>query len=232
LPDDASNPRPYCGRSDQQEEQMTASTTVTAQPTYEDDLTRRGRWCIAAALIGIGQGAAVLAWPHQVDNARFSFPLSTGWYVVAQGTFFLQHLPLIAAVGSLAALPAVRREKLARRALVAATAGLGLLALMELVAMSAATTANDSSLGTVIDSLYSVPVLTSGVGLLVAGIVLLRRRALGRRLPWTLLALGIFVFVGLVPAIATDSFVGGRLAIMAWMLLFALLGWAMQRTAR
>jgi hypothetical protein len=232
LPDDASNPQPYCGRSDQQEEQMTASNTVTAQATYEDDLTRRGRWCIAAALVGIGQGAALLAWPHQVDTGRFSFPQSTSWYLVAQATFFLQHLPLIAAVGTLAALPAVRREKLAHRALVAATTGLGLLALMELLAMSAATTANDSTLGTVIGSLYSVPVLTSGVGLLLAGVVLLRRHTLGRRLPWTLLALGIFVFVGLVPAIATDSFVGGRLAIMAWMALFALLGWAMQRSTR
>ena len=211
---------------------MTASTTVTAQPTYEDDLTRRGRWCIAAALVGIGQGAALLAWPHQVDDTRFSFPQSAGWFVAAQATFFLQHLPLIAAVGALAALPAVRREKLAHRALVAATAGLGLLALLELVAMSAATTAEDSSLGTVIGSLYSVPVLTSGVGLLLAGIVLLRRHTLGRRLPWTLLALGIFVFVGLVPALATNSFVAGRLAIMAWMALFGLLGWGMQRLTR
>ena len=49
--------------------------------------------------------------------------------------------------------------------------------------MSAATTAEDSSLGTVIGSLYSVPVLTSGVGLLLAGIVLLRRHTLGRPSP-------------------------------------------------
>jgi hypothetical protein len=48
-------------------------------------------------------------------------------------------------------------------------------------------------------------------------------------MPRTLLALGLFVFVGLVPALSTDSFVAGRLAITAWMLLFALLGWLMQR---
>jgi low temperature requirement protein LtrA len=128
----------------------------------------------------------------------------------------------------LAAVPAVRREKSARRALVAASVGLGLLALMELVAMSAATTANDSTLGT-ISSLYGVPILMIGVGLIVAGVILLRRHALGRRLPWTLLALGGFVFLVLGPALASDSFVAGRWAIMAWMLLFAVLGALMQR---
>jgi hypothetical protein len=135
-------------------------------------------------------------------------------------------------VGALTALPAVRREKLASRAVVVATVGLGLLALLELVAMSAATTANDSTLGTTIDSLYTIPVLLTGVGLLVAGVALLRRHTEGRILPWTLVALGVFVFVGLAPAIATDSFVAGRLAIMAWMVLFVVLGWAMQRRER
>jgi hypothetical protein len=174
----------------------------------------------------------LLAWPHQVDPARYSFPFTAGWYVLAQATFFLQHLPLAVAVGTVASLPALGGQRLVHRALILATAGLGLLALMELVAMSAATTANDSSLGTAISSLYSIPVLMTGVGVLVAGVVLLRRKTLGRRLPWTLVALGLFVFIGLVPAIGTDSFVAGRLAIMAWMVLFVLFGQVMQRPER
>lgn len=221
---------------------MTDTTTVTVPPTAADDrtgkgLARRGHWCVAAGLVGFAQGAAVLAWPHQVDASRYSYPFTAGWYVVAQATFFLQHLPLLVAVAAVAALPAVRRDKAAHRALVVAAAGLGLLALLELVAVSAATTADDSTLGTAVDNLYSIPVLLSGVGLLVAGIVLLRRHTLdtqtrGRGLAWIVLALGAFVFVGLTPAISTDSLVGGRLAIMAWMLLFVLLGRVMQRPAR
>jgi hypothetical protein len=218
-------------RIDHEEEQMT-TTTTRVQATAEDTIARRGRWCVAAGLVGIAQGAVVLAWPHQVDDSRFSFPFTATWFVIAQATFFLQHLPLAVAAGALTTLPAVRGEKAARRALVVGAAGLGLLALLELVAMSAATTANKSTLGTTIDSLYTIPVLLTGVGLLVAGTVLLRRHTLGRTLPWTLVALGVFVFVGLTPAIATDSFVGGRLAIMAWMALFVVLGAVMQRRER
>jgi hypothetical protein len=192
-------------------------------------LARAGRWCFAAGIVGVVQGAAVLAWPDQVTDGRYSFPFNATWYVIAQATFFLQHLPLAVAVGALAALPVVRGAKTARRALLAAAAGLGLLAVLELVAMSAATPADDSSLGTTIDNLYSLPVLLTGVGLVVAGVVLLRRHILGRQLGWTILALGGFVFVGLTPVIATDSFVGGRLAIMTWMLGFVVLAVLMQR---
>ncbi|HSP37421.1 MAG TPA: hypothetical protein VLR26_06685 [Frankiaceae bacterium] len=211
---------------------MTDTIAVTVQPAADEDLTRPGRWCVAAGLVGLAQGAAVLAWPHQVDDSRFSFPFTASWHVLAQATFFLQHLPLVAAVGAVAAVAAVRREKLAHRALVVAAVGLGLLALMELVAMSAATISKDSSLGTAISSLYGIPVLMIGASLLVAGVVLLRRHTLGLRLPWTLVALGGFVFVGLVPALSTDSFVAGRLAIMVWMMLFALFGRVIQRLAR
>ncbi len=208
---------------------MTDAPTLTAQPPAEVDLTRRGRWCFVAGLIGVVQGAALLAWPHQVGDARFSFPLSSSWYVAAQATFFLQHLPLAAAVSALATMPVVRRDTPACRALLTASAGLALLAVMELVAMSAATTDDNSTLGTTISSLYSVPVLTAGIGLLVGGVVLFRDREIGRRLPSWLLALGGFVFVGLVPALATSSFIAGRVAIMAWMALFAAFGLVMQR---
>jgi hypothetical protein len=208
---------------------MTSTEIFAVNDALDDRLVRRGRWCLAAGLVGAAQGLAVLAWPRQVGEARYSYPFTASWDVVAQATFFLQHLPLVLALGTLAALPAVRRQRWARRGLAAATVGFALLSLMELVAMSAATTTNDSTLGTTIDSLYGIPVLTIGVGLVVAAVVLLRRHTVDSRLAWVLLATGVFVFVGLVPVIGTDSFVGGRLAIGAWMLMFALLGWLMQR---
>lgn len=210
---------------------MTDVRTATVRSAPSRSLSRPGRWCIAAGLVGVAQGAALLTWPHQVAEARYSFPFTAVWFVVAQATFFAQHLPLMAAVSAVAGDPGVHGHKLARRSLFVAAAGLGLLALMELVAMAAATTAEDSTLGTVINTLYSVPVLLAGAGLLVGAITLLRRSSRSRGLPWTLLAIGIFVFAGLVPALATNSFLAGRLAIMGWMALFAVLGTVMQRPA-
>lgn len=67
---------------------------------------------------------------------------------------------------------------------------------------------------------------------LVAGVNLLRWHALGWRLPWTLLALGISVFAGLIPTLATESFVAGRVAIMRWMVRFVLVERVMGRLAR
>ena len=211
---------------------MSDVKTATVLPAPARSLMRPGRWCFGAGLVGVAQGAAVLGWPHQVAEARYSFPFTPVWFVVAQATFFAQHLPLMVAVRAVANDSAGHGSKLARRSLLAAAAGLGLLALMELVAMAAATTAEDSTLGTTINALYSIPVLLAGAGLLTGAITLLRRPSHRRRLPWTLLALGIFVFTGLVPALA-NSFVAGRLAIMIWMALFAVLGAMMrQRSAR
>ncbi len=211
---------------------MSGTTIASVQPARQQDLARRGRWCVVAGLVGLAQGAAVLVWPRQVGEGRYSFPFSASWHVVAQATFFLQHLPLVAAVAAVAAVPAIRQERLAHRALIVATIGLGLLALLELVAMTAATTASDSSLAIAVNTAYGVPVLLTGAGLMVASIVLLRRHILGHRLPLTLLALGLFVFAVLTPALSTDSFLAGRLAIMGWMALFTLLGHVMQRPGR
>ena len=45
------------------------------------------------------------------------------------------------------------------------------------------------------------------------------------------LAIGIYVFVPLTPALA-GPFLGARLAIVVWMLMFAALGWALVTTSR
>jgi hypothetical protein len=193
-------------------------------------LARRGQGCLGAAVVGVLQGAALLAWPEQVSDTRFSFPLTATGHVIAQATFFLQHLPLVLAVAALAAVPAVSARRVTRVSLLVATAGLGLLALAELVAMAAATAESDSSLGVAVSSAYSVPVLLIGGGLTVAGIALLRGTCVRRLVAMTVLVLGAFVFIGLTPALASGSFVAGRLAIMAWMLLFGVLGWSLSRS--
>ena len=202
---------------------MSTSTELSPNRTSSRVVTS-GRWCAAAGLVGLLQGLILLAWPPQVSDDRFSFPLSSTGHVVAQATFFLQHLPLVVA---LVVLAGVVSTKAARYGLMAAATGLALLAVMEIVAMSAATTSIDSSLASAVYAAYGPPVLLAGIGLTVAGFVLVRRREPDARIAWLVLALGIWVFIGLTPALSTNSFVAGRLAIMVWMILFAALGWAM-----
>ncbi|MGD9961336.1 hypothetical protein [Nocardioides sp.] len=205
------------------------SVSADSPTIARDRLARLGRWCTAAALVGLLQGLALLVWPHQVPEDRFSFPLTGVGFVIAQATFFLQHLPLALAVlalaGAVTATPA-------RYGLIAASVGLGLLAVVELAAMSGATTEEDSALASAIYSAYGPPVLLAGAGLTVAGITVVRRHELDARVGWLLVALGGWVFVGLTPALSSGSFVGGRVAIIVWMLLFAGLGQAMSNLAR
>lgn len=195
-------------------------------------VARAGGWCLAAGVVGVAQALGVLAWPHQVAETRFSFPFTAAGHVIAQATFLLQHLPLLAALAVLAGTAAVRASRVARSSLLVATLGMALLAVMEVVCMVAATTDVDSTLGTIIATLYGPPTILVGGGLTVAGIALLRRHSLDALLGWTLTALGGYVFLGLLPTLASGSFVAARLGIMGWMALFAVLGWGMVRARR
>lgn len=210
-------------------------TTVTRPASLDagssTNLRTAGRWCLVAGVIGAIQAAVVLAWPHQVPEARFSFPFTATGHVIAQSTFFLQHVPLVVAVVSLARLPRVRDSKATRVGLTVAAVGLGLLALMEVVAMAGATTAAKSHLGSLLGGLYGLPMLLIGVGLTVAGATLLRSGAL-RAIAWFLALLGVWLFVVMTPALASGSFVAGRIAIGSWLLLFAGLGLCMMRSGR
>jgi hypothetical protein len=210
---------------------MTTLTTAAPIPRTAKRIRTAGAWCLGAGLVGVAQAAVVLSWTHQVTGDRFSYPFTAMWFDLAQATFALQHLPLAAGVAALAWTAGARASRVARIGLFAATAGLVLLAVLELVAMSAAHVAEDSARGNLVNNSYGVPVLLTGVGLLVAGIALARGRAAWTGpawMPWLVLALGVYVFFPLSPAIA-GSFAAARVGIAGWMLLFALLGLGLMR---
>ena len=90
--------------------------------------------------------------------------------------------------------------------------------------------AADSSHAALAQKLCGPPVLLIGISLVVAGTMQLRQDASAfagaRWLPVAILALGIYVFLPLTPAIA-GSFTAGRLGIGGWMLLFAVFGYGL-----
>ena len=208
----------------------TLASSTAVRPTGHG-LRRAGVWCLAGGLLGVAQAATLLAWPHQVSESMFRYPMTTGWFIAAQLSFAAQHLMLLAGVLALLRVEAVHSSRTARLAVSAAAAGIALLTLLEVVAIWAYDAAQDSSRGNLVNDLYSVPVLLIGVGLVAAGVVAVRRRGrwIGATwLPWVLLALGVYVFVPLSWAIPA-SFMAGRLGIGGWMILFAALGYGLTR---
>ena len=210
------------------------STTTLTQATTLRSVRRAGVWCLGTGLLGAAQAAVLLAWSPQVTDDRYSYPFTGVGYTVAQTSFFLQHLPLVAGVAVLLTLPALRASRTARVATSTAVVGLMMLAAMELIAVLARDEATESSTATLVNNLYGPPVIIIGAGLLVAGIALLRVGtawwAGARWLPVLVLLLGVYVYVPLMPAIM-GSFVAGRLGIGGWMLLFAGFGYGLMRLA-
>lgn len=203
----------------------------TWAPAASRTRSTRSHWaataCLWGGLVGFAQAIAVIAMPTSTSEDRYSFPFTEGGYVAAQLSFFLQHLPLIAGLALLLSRPLVRTSRAAKAGVAAGLGGMVLLTVMELVAISAAGEATDSSRAELVNGLYGVPTMLTGVGLLVGGIALLRSRAASSdTAPWVPLVvtlLGAWVFVPLLPAIMGPH-VLGRLAIGGWMLLFAALG--------
>jgi len=206
-------------------------STTTSTRTVKS--TRRaGAWCLGGGLLGAAEVLVVLAWSPQVSDDRFSYPFDSLWYFVAEASFVLQHMLLVPGGLALLWLPAVRASATGRIATQAAVTGLFLLVVMELSALSLYDAARDSTLATVIATLFLLPVLLIGVGLTVAGVALLRRGTAGwagaRWLPFAILAPGVYVFVALAPTMNGSDTVG-RLGIGGWMLLFAVLGYGLTR---
>jgi hypothetical protein len=79
-----------------------------------------------------------------------------------------------------------------------------------------------------VGSSYGLAMLLIGVGLVIAGLVIVRRRMLTGCARWITFATGGYVFVILFPAVFGPN-VAGRLAIGVWMLGWAALGWAVAR---
>lgn len=201
------------------------TTAITSART-----TRYGRLCLWGGLIGAAQAAVLLVVPPVVGLERFSYPLDVTGHVVAQTSFFLQHLLVLA--GGIALLRVAGPvSRSVRVALAVAVAGLGLLAVMEIVAMIPAGATMDDPLVVLVSALYGIPTLLIGGGLLVGGVGIVRAGLWDGWRRWSALATGGYVFVALLPGLMGPFWVA-RVAIGVWMVLFAALGAALLRDPR
>lgn len=191
---------------------------------------RAGAWCLAGGLLGAVEVLVTLAWPHQVTEERFSYPFDAFWFVIAELSYAVQHLLLVAGAVALLRLPIVSATRAARIATRVAVTGLILLVVAELSALALYDAATDSTVATVIATSFMLPVLLIGVGFTFAGVALIRQAAAGRGgvrwLPAAVLAPGVYVFTVFIPLINQSDFIA-RLGIGGWMLSFAVLGYAL-----
>ena len=114
----------------------------------------------------------------------------------------------------------------------AAVVGMAGLAVTEFVAIAAADSDVDSGIGGVLGGLYGVTCTAMGVGLTLAGISIWRAQVWEGWRRGVVLALGVWVFVPMFPALIVTPTDGARLAIGGWMLLFAALGVALLSPVR
>lgn len=184
-----------------------------------------------AGVLGLASAVFLIVVEPAVGRDRFSYPFPPGGFAVAQVWFFVHHFGLVAGLYGLWRSGAVGTGRLGRWGAFGAIVGMGLLTGAELVAISGSDSAYPSARTDMIGSLYGIASMLIGVTLIMAGIAVIRT---GRWQGWRRvvpLVLGVYVFVPLTPALFA-SFVLARLAIGGWMLGFALLGWALVKTAR
>ncbi len=210
------------------------STAVPAAGRTTDDTARLRAYGLsgaAASVVGAICAPAIIAWAPMVSENQFSYPFDSVWYIATQSFFALQHLAMLPLFLGLLLLERRRPSRALRIGTWIALAGQIVLAGTELVALTATDALVTDTASEVVGSLYGVPMLMLGIGLLVAGIGAIRGRVFDGAAGWLVLTLGVYVFVVLIPAVF-GPLVAGRIAIGVWLLGFAALGLAQSREAR
>lgn len=189
-----------------------------------------GLLCLWAAVLGAASGVGLAFVEPAVAENQWSYPLNATAFTAMQVWFALQHVGLLLGLLALSWTGAAGRSTPGRVGhFVAVTSMLGFAA-TELAAISAANDTTDSARVALFGAAYGVFSILLGAALIVEGIAVVRAGVWQGWRRWIPLALGVWVFVPMLPALAL-SFIGARFAIAGWMLLFAALGWALVKHA-
>lgn len=205
---------------------MSALSPTTTRP--DANLRTPGVLCVAAGLLGMASGLFLAFVEPQVPDSRYSYPLDATGFTMIQIWFVVQHLGLLAGQWALRQSGVAGRSRAAAAGHLIGLGGMALLTLTELLAISASESRYPSARTDVLDALYGVSSIALGVGLVMVGVMVVRERRWSGWPRWLPLTLGVWVFVPMTPAMLA-GFLPARLAISAWMLLYAALGWALVR---
>lgn len=183
-----------------------------------------GRVTIWSGLLGAASGLLLAFRPPAVSADQWSYPQGEAEFAFTQTWFAVQHLGLALGIWAMWEITGRRN----RFGYYAALGGMLALSIIELVAIIPASESLEAPMVVGLGVAYGVITLALGVGLVAMGVGAIRSGALSEWDRWVPLAVGLWVFFPMMPAIAT-SFLGARLSITGWMLLFAGLGWVILR---
>lgn len=187
-----------------------------------------GALCVMSGILGAASGIYLAVVEPVVADDRFSFPLTAGGFTAIQIWFFLQHVGLMAGSTGAWRAGAFGSSRSGRWGYHVGLWGMLLLAVTELFAIGARNAAYPSSETAPLDVLYGVSSFAIGIGWIMGGMAARRNGGWPGWPGGIMLAIGIYVFIPMTPAIAA-GFLPARLSISMWMLLFAALGYAIMR---
>lgn len=187
-----------------------------------------GLLCLVTGVLGAASAIALLLWPPRAAETLVSYPFTTRGFLIAQAWFFAHHLGLLPALVVLARSPAITGGRVARAGAWLSVVAMAGLSLAELLAMRYAEFNDDVANEGLMGMAYGLTVTAIGVGMVLAGVGVARTGGWPGWHRWTPLAIGVCVFVVVTPGMFS-GFVGGRLAIGFWFLLFAALGWSLYK---
>jgi hypothetical protein len=185
--------------------------------------------CLVAGLFGAATAIYLAFRSPLVGEDMWTYPQRAGGeFATTQTIFALVHIGMILGLLALRWCGAVPATRLGRIGHVVAVAGMAGLAINELLAISAAGQASDSAAAGTIGAIYGFVTTMIGLGMIIAGIAVVRDGVWSGWQRWLPLVMGIWLFIPTMPALFVEGDVA-RIALGIWALLFALLGWVLWR---
>lgn len=181
---------------------------------------------VVAGLVGTIAYLVEAFAPPSAATEQYNYPVGPEVFVAVQVLYGIQHLALAWGLLGLIWSGAVPPSSLGTPSAYAASGAVALLAVVQFVAIGAAGETRAEFFVDMLDESFGFIAAAVGLTLVLTGIAVAyagRWRGGWRYLP---LALGIYVFIPLIPALTAPMGVA-RVILAGWMTLFALMGIAL-----
>jgi hypothetical protein len=190
-------------------------------------LSTSGKVLFATGVLGALTVIPMLAWPVESPAGLVRYPFSPETFRTFQTWFFVHHIGLVVGAVGFALSGATGPGRFGRIAAWLAVIGMVGLTGMELFAIQFGEWDNKVASTGTMGAGYGITTNLVGLGMLGAGVSVLRSRIWSGWRRFTPLSIGIAHFVFVTPAVFSNGWVIARLAIGTWMLLLAALGWGL-----